>query len=491
MALGNNYSAEIKKALLSIKSLSIYRQLLQNEVLICLIDLLNYMDNDKVDICIFTELYNNFYYKLAGRGTLRALNEYIIEAILFDENTFTKQAEIHGYELMDDFIKLSASKDLYYLQTVSMLSSSLIKQYALDFCTAGSFEECIVKNLPVWDFEYKASDIIQAGTDADEDTNAGTVTVKGTDTDTDINTAQFSMLHSYTNYGSNFSPIIEKLLSSDDWSNCIQHIADFHNKWGCGIFARFKAFLWYHNGGPGYLKGIENPDPVKLSDLIGYENERSEVINNTLQFLKGHPANNMLLYGDRGTGKSSTIKAIINEYYQQGLRIIEIPKKHLMDFPEVIRTLEERKQKFIIFVDDLAFEDNEENYTALKAILEGGVESKPANILIFATSNRRHLIKEKFSDRAGLQSSNLDEEIHAADTIQEKLSLADRFGIKVTFSSPDKYKYLEIVEGIVEKRGLKVDREYLHREALKWELWYNGRSPRTARQFVDWLEGTL
>ena len=148
-----------------------------------------------------------------------------------------------------------------------------------------------------------------------------------------------------------------------------------------------------------------------------------------------------MLYGDRGTGKSSTIKAILNEYYDQGLRIIEIPKKYLMDFTDIIRTLEGRKQKF--------------------------------------------------SDRAGLSSSNPDEEIHAADTIQEKLSLADRFGIKVTFSSPDKCKFLQIVDGIAQKRGLKVDEEYLHQEALKWELFYNGRSPRTAKQFIDWLEGSL
>lgn len=310
-------------------------------------------------------------------------------------------------------------------------------------------------------------------------------------------------------HNNHLSSMLKKFFSEDVWKSLIEPLARFHYKWGYGDFARYRAFVWYHsnsinngsdkgisngsfsNGSSGYLKGIANPDPIRLSDLIGYETQRQEVLDNTLRFLKGYPANNMLLYGDRGTGKSSTIKALVNEYYEHGLRLVEVPKKYLMDFPDIIRILEGRKHKFIIFIDDLAFEDNEENYTALKAILEGGVKSKPSNVVIYATSNRRHLIKEKFSDRAGLTSGNPDEEIHASDTIQEKLSLADRFGIKVTFYAPDKVEFLKIVEGMAEKRGLKVSKEFLHKEALKWELTYNGRSPRTAKQFIDWLEGYL
>jgi hypothetical protein len=257
------------------------------------------------------------------------------------------------------------------------------------------------------------------------------------------------------------------------------------------MFIKNIAFIWDKSNGQGYLRGIENHDLVTLSDLIGYQTEREEVINNTLQFLKGYNANNVLLYGDRGTGKSSTVKAILNEYHKHGLRIIEVPKSNLGDFPEIIRQLKGRKQKFIIFVDDLVFEDSEENYTTLKAILEGGLENRPKNVLIYATSNRRHLIKEKFSDRLGFQSGGSDDEIRAADTLQEKLSLADRFGITAVFSSPDKSRYLEIVEAMAEKRGIAMDKEQLHKEALKWELWYNGRSPRTARQFIDWLEGQV
>jgi len=226
-----------------------------------------------------------------------------------------------------------------------------------------------------------------------------------------------------------------------------------------------------------------------LSDFIGYERERLEVVENTEKFVRGLPANNVLLYGDRGTGKSSTVKAIANEYKEQGLRIIEIPRKYLVDFPAVLRLIKGRKCRFIIFIDDLAFEDSEESYTVLKSVLEGGVENRPDNVLIYATSNRRHLIKEKFSDRAGLKSVDPDDEVRAQDTLQEKLSLSERFGITVVFTSPDKKGFLQIVEGLAAKRGINIDKDTLQREAMKWELMYNGRSARTARQFIDWLEG--
>ncbi|MGB9793080.1 MAG: ATP-binding protein, partial [Thermacetogeniaceae bacterium] len=221
------------------------------------------------------------------------------------------------------------------------------------------------------------------------------------------------------------------------------------------------------------------------------EAERAEVIENTIHFLSGFPANNVLLYGDRGTGKSSTVKALLNEFHERGLRLVELPKEYLSDFPEVLRKLKGRCLKFIIFIDDLAFEDSAESYTALKAVLEGGLESRPSNVVVYATSNRRHLIKEKFSDRGGLHYGSPDDEVRAHDTIQEKLSLADRFGITVIFPSPDKEQYLKIVEGIAAKRGLNIEKEQLHEEALRWEKRNNGRSPRTARQFVDWLEGHL
>jgi len=281
----------------------------------------------------------------------------------------------------------------------------------------------------------------------------------------------------------------DRFNSCKQWDECLADLKNFHKTYGCGLFARYIAFVWERTDGHGYLKGIDNPDAINLDELVDSQNERSMVIDNTLQFLQGFPSNNVLLYGDRGTGKSSTVKAILNEYHMQGLRMLEVPKAYLADFPLIIRHLNNRAQKFILFVDDLVFGDNEENYTSLKAVLEGGLESKTPNIVIYATSNRRHLVKEYFSERAGLQSSNHNEEVHAGDSMQEKLSLADRFGINVVFSSPDQNKYLEIVDGIAAKRHLTIEKERMHREALQWALWYNGRSARTARQFIDWIEG--
>ena len=174
-----------------------------------------------------------------------------------------------------------------------------------------------------------------------------------------------------------------------------------------------------------------------------------------------------------------------------GLRLIELKKENLKDFTNIIRLLKNKPQKFIIFIDDLVFEENEDSYSAMKTILDGGVENRPDNMIIYATTNRRHLVKETFADRAGLGSSNSSDEIYANDTIQEKLSLSDRFGITISFMAPDQNKFLEIVQGLVKARGLEIEEEYLFREAKKWELWYNGRSARTAKQFVDWIEGEI
>jgi predicted AAA+ superfamily ATPase/ribonuclease HI len=282
--------------------------------------------------------------------------------------------------------------------------------------------------------------------------------------------------------------IKEKLYYSSSWSDCLPDLACFYREMGAGIFAQYYAFIWERNDTSGFFKGVASPDPVKLADLYSYERERREVLENTLQFLKGYQANNVLLYGDRGTGKSSTVKALVNEYHGKGLRIIEVPKGYLSDFPEIIRLLRGRSQKFIIFVDDLTFDDSTANYTALKAVLEGGLESRPSNVVIYATSNRRHLVKERFSDRP----DSLDtDEIHKNDSVQEKLSLADRFGITVIFTAPDQDRYLEIASALAEQRGLQVQQNILKKEALKWANRHNGRSPRTAHQFIDWLEGHL
>lgn len=276
------------------------------------------------------------------------------------------------------------------------------------------------------------------------------------------------------------------LHQAPQWADCLEELVAFHHKHSYGIFTYYLGFKWT-NG----LKGIPNPDPIKLENLVGYENERGIVIKNTKNFLAGGPANNVLLYGDRGTGKSSTVKALLNEFWQQGLRIVEINKGYLSQLPELLDLLRQRPQKFILFIDDLSFESTENEYLTLKALLEGTLEIQPKNVVIYATSNRRHLIKEVTSDRNTSLVRATNEDFRAQDTLQEKLSLADRFGITVIFPSPDQHTYLSIVKSLARQRGLDIDAELLTKKALQWAMLQNGRSGRTARQFIDNLEGEI
>jgi len=275
------------------------------------------------------------------------------------------------------------------------------------------------------------------------------------------------------------------LQEAPDWTRCIEALAAWHRRAGAGIFARYRAFRWL--GPAGRLEGVAEPDPVTMEDLFGYASQRREVLANTERFLAGWPANNILLYGDRGTGKSSTVKALLNHYRDGDLRLIEVAKSDLNDFPRIVRELRHRPQRFVIFVDDLSFEEGETEYKELKAVLEGGLETRPSNVVIYATSNRRHLVRERHADKT---PEYLDDgEVRVGDTVQEKLSLADRFGITVLFIAPDKNLYLEIVRGLAGRRGIAMPREELERRALLWEVWQNGRTGRTARQFIDYLGG--
>jgi predicted AAA+ superfamily ATPase len=245
----------------------------------------------------------------------------------------------------------------------------------------------------------------------------------------------------------------------------------------------------------GKLHPAGNSDTVRLADLSGYTEERQLVISNTLRFLSaskngGMAANNILLYGDRGCGKSATVKAVYNEYSGCGLRLVELRKAELASLPAVMNMLAGRGLRFILFIDDLSFEAGDGDFMMLKAMLEGGVETKPSNVVIYATSNRRHLVKEP---RSGRPESSSD--VRAFDTMQEQLSLADRFGLTVIFSAPSQDEYLDIAEFLARKHGalpLDADGEKLknfRENALRWERWFNGRSPRTAAQFVEWLSG--
>jgi predicted AAA+ superfamily ATPase len=271
-----------------------------------------------------------------------------------------------------------------------------------------------------------------------------------------------------------------KLSAAQDWGACAELLAGHFARHGAGSFGRHRAFLWRE----GRLLAVFRPDPVSLAELVAYEREREPLIRNTERFLAGLPAHHALLYGLPGTGKSSTVKAIMNEYAHQGLRLVEVKKENLGELQEVLEVLGRRGRRFVLFIDDLSFEEREVEYKALKALLEGSVEEPPENVRIYATSNRRNLIRETFSER----ESSADDDVHARDTMQEKLSLAARFGLRLTFPSPDQARYLEIVAGLAGERGLTVSAVDLRERALLWDRWHAGRSGRTARQFVDELE---
>ena len=427
---------------LNLNSLCVYKGIFGEKVLNkfnVLVDKM-YLD-ESLSECIHA--YNDFTYDLFKKSKNLSLKECIVQEMLLNNNPFNISLEED--EDAPETIIEGFRNELKSLGEITLVNSNIIKELLIA--------------------KYEG------------------------------NEAVINRINSLINWGpreevytrknsTDFEKIKEMLMNSESWAECTDALINFHKKNGTGRATAYSAFVWerYQGEDEGHLREIAEPDPIKMSDLVGYELQKADIIKNTKNFVSGFPANNLLLYGSRGTGKSSTVKAILNEYYQEGLRLIEVDKEQLSDFTRIIRLLRHKKQKFIIFVDDLVFAENEASYSALKTILEGKIENRPSNILIYATTNRRHLVQEKFSDR---------DEVHSKDTQEEQLSLADRFGITISFFTPNQKEYLKIVDGLASARGLKVEEEYLHREALKWEKWHNGRSPRSAKQFIDWLEGEL
>ena len=261
-------------------------------------------------------------------------------------------------------------------------------------------------------------------------------------------------------------------------------MTQFYKEFGVGKFGLHKAFRIEHTEAGADIVPITKIAHVHLDDLVGYEIAKKKLIENTEAFVKGKKANNCLLFGDAGTGKSTSIKAILNQYYDQGLRMIEVYKHQFQDLNDVIAQIKNRNYKFIIYMDDLSFEEFEIEYKYLKAVIEGGLEKKPDNVLIYATSNRRHLIRETFKDK-----EDRDEELHTNDTVQEKLSLVARFGVTIYFGRPQKREFQEIVCQLAKRNNLNLTEEELLAEANKWELSHGGMSGRTAQQFIDYLAG--
>lgn len=268
-------------------------------------------------------------------------------------------------------------------------------------------------------------------------------------------------------------------------------VTGFYADYGVGMFGLNKAFRLRNVNDMVDIYPINNTENVLLDDLVGYELQKQKLIDNTEAFVEGRPANNCLLFGDSGTGKSTCIKAVINQYYDRGLRMIEIYKHQFKDLSTVISMVKNRNYRFIIYMDDLSFEEFEIEYKFLKAVIEGGVETKPDNVLIYATSNRRHLIRETWNDRNDLEHGD-GGELHRSDTMQEKLSLVNRFGVTINFSRPNQKEYFHIVTELAKREpSITLSEEELCAEANKWELSHGGISGRTAQQFVNYLAGKL
>lgn len=310
-----------------------------------------------------------------------------------------------------------------------------------------------------------------------------------------LSTDCFSLLTNYSNgkhHGSIFNKRIrdricelaKALANSNDAVAFKDTVTQFYKEFGVGKFGLHKAFRIEHSTDGAQIIPITKTAHVHLDDLVGYEIAKQKLIDNTEAFVSGKRANNCLLFGDAGTGKSTSIKAILNQYYDRGLRMIEVYKHQFQDLNDIIAQVKHRNYKFIIYMDDLSFEEFEIEYKYLKAVIEGGLERKPDNILIYATSNRRHLIRETFRDK-----NDRDEELHTNDTVQEKLSLFARFGVSIYFGGPSKKEFQKIVTTLAEKEGIEMDEEELLLQANKWELSHGGLSGRTAQQFIDYLLG--
>lgn len=286
--------------------------------------------------------------------------------------------------------------------------------------------------------------------------------------------------------GAKIKELSEKLAEAGNSSEFAETVRSYYEENGCGIYGLYRAFRLEGEEGCMDILPIADSEDVILSDLVGYEDQKEALVTNTEAFLKGLPANNVLLYGDSGTGKSTSIHALIREYYSSGLRMIDLPKSDRKRLPELLPEIKKRNYKFIIFMDDLSFEEDESEYKELKAMLEGALESREENILIYATSNRRHLVREVWKDRNDIEH---DQDVHRSDTVEEKLSLAGRFGVTIYYGKPDYKEYMNIVTVLAKREGLDISDSELADEARKWSLRQGSTSGRTASQLIKWLKG--
>ncbi len=404
----------VNKIKFMLSSLSVFKGIMKRSVVKAYYDLLLSLESEPDR---FLNAYGNFYSVISERGFSNRLAYALTEAAMFDENCFTRAAAAGKYNTLPNDVLSAVKRDCEAILEASKLTPD-------DITGAYKYNDeikDIIPSLPRW----------QSG---------------------------------------------ECAKSFEIFDGALENIAGYYKENGCGIFARYKAFIWRD----GDIQPVLHADKIDIDSFTGYEIQREMVVNNTKSFIEGKSCNNCLLYGDKGTGKSSTVKAIANEFRKDGLRIVEIPKERLIDFPILVDKIAALPMKFIIFIDDLSFQKQDQSYTTLKAVLEGGLAARPDNALIYATSNRRHLVKESFSDRT-------DDDVNTRDNMQETLSLSDRFGLAVCYSIPSKKEFIDIVCALAEQKGLDMTREELEKGAEKFALSRGGRSPRCAKQYVESL----
>jgi len=392
------------------------------------LNLLQSLRHSDIDELGCIRAYGCYFKALAA--TNQSWQDYLITRILTDDNPFSRQVQQTDLVNLPPALVAAAQQDLQALQ---------------------SLYECSSEHLSQW-----------------------------VQTAAQLNVAPVAWTQEPVGAIDNL-PLKAKLQQLENWVEAWEELAAYYREFGTGIFAKYKALRWQS----GQLVGIPHPDPVELNQLVGYEYQRDTLLKNTEFLLAGCRALHVLLYGSRGSGKSSLVKGLLNQYANYNLRLIEVAKSDLKDLPVIVEQLRNVPQKFIIFVDDLSFEEDDDAFKALKVVLEGNLTARPQNVVVYATSNRRHLIREFFGDRP--RPSN-NEEVHAWDTVQEKLSFSDRFGLTLTFEPADQNSYLKIVRHLATQAGITLNQEDLDYRALQWATRHNGRSGRTARQFVDFLQ---
>jgi uncharacterized protein len=383
------------------------------------------------------QTYSQWFHALAARR--QGWQDYLFEALITAENPLTQQVQTTAWADLPLAMRLAARHDLRIWQQIDQWRCEAI---------AAAVQQ-LVPHVPIVAWVDRLDPVVLP-----------------------------------TPQGQAAAHLRSQLAHFTDWADAIPTLVDYYRQFGTGIFAQFQAFGWEK----GALTPIDHPDPGRMENLIGYEWQRDALVQNTKALLAGYPALNVLLYGSRGSGKSSLIKALINQFGDAGLRLIEVSKASLGDLPQIVGLLRSVPQKFIIFVDDLSFEEDDDAFKSLKVVLEGGVTARPQNVVVYATSNRRHLIREFYGDRPRPQDAD---EIHQWDTLQEKMSFSDRFGLTLTFEPADQTTYLAIVQHLVKEARLVISDGDLEFRALQWATQHNGRSGRTARQFVDYLTAEL